>query len=91
MGTEGRLTLAGSWVWRHGESDVEGSPLKMSTDVVARVARHAAAMENINSGVLHCRAKESLKKACARVCVCNDLRVCACVCVMTYVCMCMCV
>lgn len=70
MGTEGRLTLAGSRVWRDGESDVEGSPLKMSTDVVAGVARHAAAMENTNGGVLHCKAKKSLKKACACTCVC---------------------
>lgn len=73
MGIEGRLALAGSWVWRDGESDVEGSSLKMSTDVVARVARHAAAMEN----TLHCRAKKSLKSMC--VCVCAYMCVCACV------------
>lgn len=93
MGIEGRLALAGSWVWRDGASDAEGSSLKMSTDVVARVARHAAAMEN----TLHCRAKKSLKSmcvcvhVCARVCVVTYVCVRVRVCIMTYVCLCLCV
>lgn len=84
MGIEGRLALAGSWVWRDGESDVEGSSLKMSNRCGCQGYKACCS----NGEHIALQGKEILEKhVCVRVCV----HVCARVCVVTYVCVCMCV